>query len=156
MIRQRIGVLAALVACLLAAGTPANAATTQVRGTQVTVDEAAGKYQMYGDLYGAWYVTIDPTSVRFHPPGTIQLRGSETFIGCLNANGNRSCDVGELSGTIDFSFVYTKSAGDNGRCRHPIVGATGGFSGATGQLTFKDRAGQCGEILTTYTGHISL
>jgi hypothetical protein len=73
-------------------------------------------------------------------------------------DGNGVLDPGEPDGALAFTFKFTGSASGHGRCRHPIKegSGTGGFELASGQLTFKDRLGACGESITTDTGHISI
>ncbi len=80
----------------------------------------------------------------FEVSGGVQGGGTETFVGCLDANANGTCDTGDLAGTIDFEFTFTAKYDPSfttelhGRCHHPIVGGTGDFAGVTGVLDFKD------------------
>ena len=135
--------------------TPASASQTQVSGEQVLVDEATLTFSMSGSLVGMWYT--DALDCHAIPGGsglTWPCTGTEHFVGCLDANGDGVCT--EESGTLYFEISFTGTPVGNGRCHHPIVGGDGAFTGATGQLTFKDRLGACGIVETTYKGHISL
>ena len=158
MKKRSIQFVLGVLGAALAAATVAGAATNQVGGTQhlVGYGETAVVYEMRGSLVGEWLLPYD-TLVCKEQSKSVQCSGKETFDGFLDANGNRALDAGERDGTLEFTFKYTGSASGNGRCHHPIVedSGTGGFIGATGQLTFKDRLGACGEVLTTYSGHIS-
>jgi hypothetical protein len=145
----------ALAAAALVLALPASAAQTQVSGEQTYV--SGNRSAMSGGLVGDWFTdSIACTEV----PGAIGVtwpcRGTEHFDGCLNTNGDEDCDLGEPSGQLYFTFTYTGTPVGNGRCHHPIVGGSGDFAGATGQLTFKDRVGPCGTLVTTYKGHIDL
>ena len=149
-----LGALAALAVTMLVAATPASAGQAQLRGVQ-EFDEATGTGTMSGDLVGDWY-TLTFDVIGAQPSGTIQAEGTELFVGCWDVSGDGSCAGDDVEGWLAFDFRYSASAGDTGRCRHPIVDAGGEFAGATGLLTFKDRVGPCGETVTTYSGHITL
>ena len=133
------------------------AATEQVDGTQHFVAFAPDGIvsEMRGGLVGEW-VTPYATLACKEQPKTVQCSGTESFEGFLDRNGNGSQDGDEPGGTLEFTFGYSASASGNGRCRHVISSGGGGLAGATGQLTFKDRLGACGEVLTTYSGHIKV
>jgi hypothetical protein len=154
MKRALVGLVA--VATLAFAGA-AGAATVQVDGTQHFVAFASDAIvsEMRGALVGEW-LTPYATFASKEQSKTAQCSGTESFSGFLDRNGNTLQDAGEPKGTLEFVFGYSSSASGNGRCHHTIEGGEGGFAGAAGQLTFKDRLGACGEVLTTYSGHIKL
>jgi hypothetical protein len=161
---------AAVLVCLfvIAAWAAASGAfggngATVVRGTQTPVasgpcfDAAAlGSYTMSGGLVGCWY-TDTVVLNGLHPGGTVQVSGTEHFVGCLDLGGDGSC-VGDPAGTFSTTFTFTAkydASGNeiHGRCHHPIVSGTGGFLGATGLINFSD------DVTTgdaSYTGPISL
>lgn len=89
-----------------------------------------------GDLTGCLYGVRGP--VKFSKGGTVSVRNTETFVGCL----------GDLCGSFDL-VAHITSKWDGlpgqsnqvfGRCQHKIVpgSGTGDFEGATGRLDFKD------------------
>jgi hypothetical protein len=135
-----------VIAVLLAA--PARAAATRVTGLQIPDLENAcpetsiGTFTMEGGLIGCWY-TDEFSAVREHPSGTVQITGTEHFVGCLDHGLDGSC-VGDLAGTLTFSFQFSGMydlvtfAEIRGRCEHLIVSGTGGFANAGGVITFKD------------------
>ena len=150
---KRLAVALLATALTFGVAQTAFAQNVQLRGTQELVSEADGHYLLRGDLYGDWYTTS--FDVRgYHPSGTLQATGTETFVGCRDLDRNSRCDTGEPAGWLDFTFMYSSSASGNGRCHHPVVASGGDFAGATGQLNFKDRLGSCGAVYTTYTGHL--
>jgi hypothetical protein len=165
--------MALAAAFALAATASANPGTTQLRGSMTALpDEVIGSVYYFrshvqadpgsAGLDGQWYqpvfdlATGTPLGVCHEQSKTLQCSGTEWFDGYLDRNGNGVQDAGEESGTIAFNFEYSASASGNGRCHHPVTSGTGGFAGVAGQLTMKDRIGACGEILTTYEGHVSL
>jgi hypothetical protein len=172
--KRRLTGLATLVAALaLAVTASADPGTTQLRGSLTSLpDEVVGStYYLRSEvtadpgtagLNGQWYQAVfdlatgTPLGACHVQPTTVQCVGTEWFDGFLDRNGNGVEDVGEESGTIAFTFEYSASASGNARCHHVVTSATGAFAGADGQLTMKDRVGACGEILTTYSGHLSL
>ena len=115
---------------------------TIVRGTQLAfgscADEQFGQgYAMTGALEGCWWI------VTFVPKGGddkahYRATGTEHFEGCL----------GSVCGSFDTTYSFTaKTDGPwptspeiHGRCHHPIDAekGTGGFAGATGELSFHD------------------
>ena len=98
-----------------------------------------------------------------HQGGTAQIRGTETFVGCVNPIGD--CNNSATTyGTFDTTFTFTAKFDGrppdvtlyqevHGRCQHPIGGGTGVFAGATGVLTFKD---DVTNGTAPYKGHITL
>jgi hypothetical protein len=173
MKRRLTGLVTVVAALALVATASANPGTTQLRGSMTSLpDEVIGSTYYFrsevtadsGDagLHGQWYqpvfdlATGTPLGSCHVQTTTLQCVGTERFDGFLDRNGNGVEDVGDESGTIDFTFEYSASASGNGRCHHVVTGATGAFAGADGQLTMKDRIGACGEVVTTYSGHLSL
>jgi hypothetical protein len=134
----------AVVAVQAAAG----AGATVVRGDQLLAGASncpnadPFTYRMAGDLVGCWYT--DSGEVRnATPSGAVMVSGTEHFVGCLNTNGNQTCDQGEPYGTFNTTYTFTSKYAAtgkeiHGRCHHPIVGGTGGFAGASGELSFTD------------------
>src|SRR5262245_44257424 len=167
------GLLAIVAGLVLVASASAGPGTTQLGGSMTSLpDEVIGSVYYFHahvaadagspGLDGDWYqpvfdlATGTPLLVCHEQPSTVQCDGTERFDGFFDRNGNGVKDAGEESGTLEFTYDYSASASGNGRCHHPLTGATGGFAGATGQLTMKDRVGACGEVVTTYKGHLSL
>ena len=155
MRKALVVLVAALAAAALAAA--AQAGTTQVGGLQ-SAEQQDGSRLMSGSLIGVWWTTSFYIS-RFQPSGGVQGGGTETFVGCLDATANGTCDAGDPAGTIDFSFTFTAkydpsfTAELHGRCHHPVVGGTGDFAGVTGVLDFKDDpVTGCAD----YRGHLDL
>lgn len=139
--RYRLPAIALLAALLLASAIPAGASaagrgSTIVRGTQLAAGSCAdGGYAMTGDLVGCWWIdTFDAWSDP--DKSTLRATGTEHFTGCL----------GSVCGTFFTTYVFTaKTDGPwpvspeiHGRCHHPVVGGTGGFAGARGEISFTD------------------
>ena len=163
-------VVLGLAAALAATGAATAAGTTQVDGIQTlvgggdTLDPTDDDFLMdgYGGgrpaLLGHWYTRSSVLGV-VTPSGVITSTGTEEFVGCLDSNGNRSCDGTEPAGTIGFAyefsgkFDFATGGEDHGRCHHAITGGTDGFAGVTGVVRFKDdpEAG-----CAFYSGHLSL
>ncbi len=127
------------VAMLLASVIPASAASrgaTIVRGTQLAAGSCeSGGYAMTGSLVGCWWIDTfesksDPTKSHYVATGT------EHFTGCLGPT------CGTFFTTYTFSAKtdgpWPTSAEIHGRCHHPVVGGTGGFAGASGEISFHD------------------
>ncbi len=109
-------------------------------------------FDMQGSLEGCWYTTSYDV-VQQTPSGTYQERGTELFVGCLNARGSRTCGTFTTEYHFEAKYSNTTGAEIHGRCQHPITGGTGGFVGASGRVDFKD------DVATGcfyYRGHISL
>ncbi len=69
-----------------------------------------------------------------NPSGTHQETGTELFVGCLNGT---TC--GKFTTTYTFTGKFTSSFEEiHGRCQHAITGITGGFTGMSGVILFKD------------------
>ena len=170
---RSIAFLVVAVSLALVASASANPGTIQLSGSSAGLpDEIIGSVYYFRSaltadpgspgLNGQWYqpafdlATGTPLIDCREHSETAQCTGTEWFDGFLDRNGNGMKDAGEEHGTLQFTYDYSASASGNGRCHHPLTGATGGFAGATGQLTMKDRIGACGELVTTYKGHLSL
>lgn len=162
---------AVLAAAALAASGTASAAggTTQVDGVQTVVslgdpfDATDDVYWMdgYGGgvpaLVGLWYTRTFELGV-FTPSGVLTATGTEEFVGCLDADGDRACEPAEPGGTLWFAFELSAKydlstfAQIQGRCHHVITGGTGAFDGATGQVRFTDDPAKgC----SYYSGHLA-
>ena len=152
-----LAALAAVTAALAAATAGATTApvSVSVSGTQTIVDESLGSYAMQGSLVGSWQIT------KFVPhyatASQFVATGKELFTGCLDSNGNATCDKKEPTGTLKFTFMYWASfdpasgALVHGQCVHPITGGTGSFRKAAGVIFMEDTP-KGAEVVTTYTG----
>ena len=157
--------IAILLAGLTSLGGVALAGTIQVSGDQTPVGpgdpciagdpSSLATYTMDGSLVGCWY--SDDFTFREQPSGNAQATGHEHFVGCLDLGRDGSC-VGDPTGTLSFSFQFSGKydatfAEIRGRCHHPVVSGTGGFSAASGVINFKD---DVATGIATYTGNIML
>ena len=167
---KRVRFLVGLVCVLVLAswtavsGASGSNGAAVVQGTQTPVTSGlcfnalvVGSYAMSGGLVGCWYTdTIVLTGL--HTSGTVQLSGTEHFVGCLDLNGDGTCGAADPAGTFSTTFTFTgkyDASGNeiHGRCNHPIVSGTAAFAGATGVINFTD------DVTTgdaSYTGPISL
>jgi hypothetical protein len=140
--RRAMLATATVLAAAAFAATAAQAGAIQVSGVQ-SAPQADGSYAMSGSLIGVWWTTSFVLQ-GIEPSGGVQGTGTETFVGCLDANGSGACDGVDPRGTIDFTFTFTGKYDPtftteiHGRCHHPVVGGTGGFAGVRGVLDFKD------------------
>lgn len=146
MTRKSSILLLVMAAITVASAAPVGAATTRVTGLQVPdvgnacPETSIGTFTMEGGLIGCWY-TDEFSTVREHPSGTVQITGTEHFVGCLDYGLDGSC-VGDPAGTLTFSFQFSGMydlvtfSEIRGRCEHLVVSGTGGFAG--GVITFKD------------------
>ena len=161
------GLLIVVVATLIVGLVgPANAADRQISGVGVNTTfndcptpAGYGDYttalplRMTGSLDGCWFTRSDPSSIKWNTrTGVYQERGMEIFVGRLNGGTE-----GTFTTTYHFEAKFNPATGAEirGRCQHPIsaTSGTGGLSGATGRVDFKD------DIATgdfPYRGHISL
>jgi hypothetical protein len=151
--RRALLVLLGVLALVGGTTSPASANVVQVRGVQTPVDDVHAA--MTGDLVGVWTLT-DFGDLVEHPAGNVKASGAERFDGCLDVGGDGSCGAGDPAGWLTFTFEYSTAGSGNGRCHHPVTDGGGDFAGATGQLTMKDRVGSCGELRTTYSGHLDI
>jgi len=134
--------------------------TVQVQGSQTRVGD--GLYAMHSapgraGLVGEWETEV--FSWKFVLPFYFET-GTERFDGCLDLNGDNACHH-EPTGSLTFNYaawvkfdpdllptVYKQLAGG---CVHPVTGGSGGFAGARGLLTMRDRL--VGDTIeTTYRG----
>lgn len=136
-----------------AAGSAAMA--VKVKGTQTVVNEKKGIYDMHGSLVGRWTVTA--FTPRYQGSSEFAGTGSERFQGCHDTDANGTCDAGEPSGTMRFTFMYWTTFDPKtgkllkGQCVHPVTGGTGAFAKAKGLIIMHDRPTANG-TRTTYTG----
>ena len=115
-----------------------------IEGADACPETSLGTYLMKGDLVGCWYTdTFEVVSE--NPGGGFRASGTEHFVGCVDTDGNGTCDAGEPYGrfntTFKFSAKYAPTGEEiHGRCHHPLVSGTGtgDFAGASGGLSFKD------------------
>ena len=156
--KATLAVIVSVAATLALAGSMA-AATVPLRGTQTTIDEKKGQYEVQGSLLGKWQMTA--FTERYATKSRYVGTGKERFSGCLDTNRSKTCDTGEPAGSLRFVFTYWASfnpatkAFVRGACVHPITGGTGAFAKATGIVHMTDvPAGKT--IRTTYTGELSL
>ncbi len=141
---QKLSLVAAMatLAVFLSVGAALAAGTTQVSGVQQPT-ATPGVYTMTGSLIGIWTTTSIAAKV-ITPSGVINGSGTERFDGCLDADRNGACSVGDPTGQLFFSFTYSTKydmstwAEIHGRCHHPISSGSGDFAGATGSLDFHD------------------
>ena len=135
------------------------AANTQLSGTGTLVADCAGQtsaltMSMHGSLEGCWY-THGWEVLASTPSGAYHERGTETFVGCLVADGI-ALACGTLDTTYQFSGKFAPSGAEiRGRCEHPFVvgSGTGGFKGATGRVDMKD---DVVNGVALFRGHIKL
>jgi hypothetical protein len=155
--RRALVVAATVVAAAAFTATAESRGTMQVSGVQ-SAPQADGSDLMSGSLIGVWWTTSFVVK-GVEPSGGVQGSGTETFVGCLDANGSGTCDADDPSGTIDFAFTFTAKYDPSfttqfhGRCHHPVVDGTGDFAGATGVLDFKDDTATGS---ADYRGHLDL
>jgi len=165
----RLALLSMVMGGSLAMGlvAPANAAgTTQVSGSgsydttgsecgtpPAGFDDYPGLI-LTGDLEGCLYTDVVTSKDLGAPSGIYIETGRELVVASLDGG-----PVGTFTTTYRFESTWdpdvSTGAETKGRCQHPItVGSgTGGFTGATGRLDFKD------EVTTGlyfYRGHITL
>ena len=136
--RSVLPLLLVLAASLpLAGAVQAGNGTNIIRGVQHEFGScgAGDGYQMTGDLVGCWWV--DTFETKSDPDkSTFVARGWEHFEGCM----------GDVCGAFVTRYEYSaKTVGPwpsfleiHGRCHHPIVRGTGGFAGASGEISFHD------------------
>ena len=129
--RTILAVSTALV--VVAAATLASAATAGTRQTSGVMavvdvgdpfDVTDDVTQVWGDLIGFWWTTSFDLGVATRS-GVVTGSGTERFDGCLDANGNGTCDPADPSGSLYLTFTYaakfdpTTFALLHGRCHHP-------------------------------------
>jgi hypothetical protein len=142
----------AVTAGVASAGSAAK--PVKVKGTQTVVNEQKGIWDMHGSLVGRW--TITALTPRYEGSSEFAATGTERFDGCHDTDASGTCDPGEPSGTMRFTFVYWASFGPSGKlvkgqCVHPVTGGTGDFAKAKGLIVMHDRPTANG-VRTTYTG----
>jgi hypothetical protein len=116
--------------------------TVQVSGQLVPVDAAASTYKLSGELIGTWM--FPPVDITYYQSDTrIYARGSESFEGCVNLNGDDKCDKSEPSGRWQGEYMYWASFDRGGRlieggCTHMLTGGTKAFTGVRGLFHMTD------------------
>jgi hypothetical protein len=140
-------------------------AIISVSGSQVLVDADQGMYRMRGDLLGRWVVlsahTLPPGYYETQTQWRVVQTGRSQFVGCLDRNHNRRCDISDASGELRFDYLlwirYDPQTGRpiEGKCVHPIASGTKDFAGARAVLTVHD-APLGHEEIPTYQGEIVL
>jgi hypothetical protein len=164
--RMRLFVLVAVaIAMIFAVALPASAAgATVVRGVQTPVAsgpcfDANAEFSttMDGGLIGCWWIDMFVVTGE-HPSGSATFSGTEHFTGCLDTALDGNCDGDDPAGTFSTTFTFTaKFDADgneiHGRCNHPIVSGTGGFTGITGVVNFTD---DVSTGLSPYIGNVRL
>lgn len=147
-----------------AEGAGSTSKTYRVQGVQQPVGQSFDLYTVKSDtgkpgLTGDWAIT-HRFSQTLAPPWYFET-GTETFVGCLDRNGDHSCE-NDPAGSMSFTYASwvkfdpTTSAELAGGCVHPITGGTGAFQGVRGLITMQDTPRADGSILTTYRGTVSL
>jgi hypothetical protein len=162
---QRLALLIVLLAgSLLGAAAPAQATSSQIDGTADFLSSPGGacpqplpegfEYPyvlvLQGSLSGCWYTHVETTKLT--PSGTYLETGQEYFVGRLNGG-----PPGTFTTTYRFEAKLAPDGSEvRGRCQHPLVAGsgTGGFTGATGRVDFKDIIED--PITYVYRGHISV
>lgn len=146
----------ALVIVVIPTGA-ALAATTDVSGVANWAEECNGRTSdwtlvLEGDLSGCLYTSIETGE---ELPGGVYIEtGTEIIVACTTVGEEEAC--GTFSTTYRFYGVFADDGTQLfGKCHHPIVtgSGTGGFSGISGRLGFKDNV-ETGEAF--YTGTIDL
>jgi hypothetical protein len=117
---------------------------------------------MFGDLVGCWYTdTFVPGES--HPDGEFTATGTETFVGCIDADHDGACSGTDPTGSFRTTFVFYAILDPNtgaelsGHCYHPIIvgSGTGGFARAHGAVNFVDNVTPA-QITADYFGEIEL
>jgi hypothetical protein len=101
-----------------------------------------GSQTMTGGLIGCWY-TDTYNQVQSRPNGQILAIGTEHFVGCLDADHNRTCAGHDPHGSLAFIYAFEATLDKQGNeirggCQHPIVSGSGDFKGAKGRINFND------------------
>ena len=161
---QRLALLIViLLSSLLGGAAPSQAKNMQIDGNAFfdpdnkICDEPPDEYSDYaalvlqGSLEGCWYTDVQWS--KDTPSGVYLERGRELFVGSLNGV------EGSFTTTYRFEAKFAPDGVTElfGRCQHPLLrgSGSGGFTGATGRLDFKDIINGS-EITYVYRGHISL
>jgi hypothetical protein len=154
-----LGLVAGVLACVAAAS--ASASPVRLVGIQSPPDKTAGQVgdrcraldprtgrapaqanTMAGSLIGCWYTdTLSP--VQSSPNGAILAIGTEHFVGCLDADRDRTCNGRDPRGALALIYAFEGRFDQQGHelsggCQHPIMSGTGAFAGARGRIDFKD------------------
>jgi hypothetical protein len=131
-----------------------------VEGLLTPVQNRPGIYQVSGGLLGTYRLRTERVinSWTYWDAQIREIEGTEAITGCVDQNLNESCDTGEPSGDLRFTFsrVASFDAGTGrlieSRSTHQLI-STGSFSG--GLLTTRDiPVGSSDEIVSTYEGDL--
>ena len=168
--RIRVLLFAGLLVALSLIAAPANAAN-QISGTANFAERPEClpaptdfadyppidmNFESPSSLDGCWYTNI--LTAKTTPGGVYLESGEELFVGSLNGGPE-----GSFRTTYKFEAKLTSDLPPSeirGRCQHKIVAGsgTGGFTGASGRVDFKDIINKetLALIQYDYRGHISL
>jgi hypothetical protein len=133
-----------------------------VEGLLTPVQNRPGVYQVSGGLFGTYRLRTERVinTWTYWDTQIREIEGTEAITGCVDQNLNESCDTGEPSGGLRFTFSRVASF-DVGTGRliessstHKLIG-TGPFSG--GLLATRDiPVGSSEEIVSTYQGDLNV
>jgi hypothetical protein len=162
MAMKKLTALASVTGALAcAAAASASASPVRLTGIQSPPDKTAGQVgdpcrtldpltgrapalanTMAGSLIGCWY-TDNFNLVHSSANGAILAIGTEHFVGCLDADRNRTCAGRDPRGTLALVYAFEGRFDQHGHelsggCQHPIMSGTGAFAGARGRIDFKD------------------
>jgi hypothetical protein len=131
-----------------------------VEGLLTPVQDRPGVYQVSGGLLGTYRLRTERliSAWTYWDTQIREIEGTEAISGCVDQNLNESCDAGEPSGDLRFTFSRVASF-DTGtgrliesRSTHQLI-STGPFSG--GLLATRDiPVGSSKEIVSTYEGDL--
>ncbi len=115
--------------------------TVQVSGQLVPLDALGSKYKLRGELIGTW--RFPPADPYYQSDTRIYARGTESFEGCVNLNGDDNCDESEPSGRWHGDYLYWASYDRSGRlveggCTHMLTGGDDAFTGVRGLFHMTD------------------
>jgi hypothetical protein len=166
--------LVGVLACVAASS--ASASPVRVVGIQSPPDKTAGhpgdacrardprtglvpalSNTMTGSLIGCWY-TDTFSQVQSGPDGQILAIGTEHFLGCLDADRDRTCTGRDRRGSLAFIYAFEGTFDKQGHeirggCQHPIMSGTGDFKGAKGRIDFNDNPSKGN---SSYRGQITM
>jgi hypothetical protein len=165
---MRVGAAASGLAVVLmcgatgtALGAPNEPRQVHVEGRLLPVAGEPGAYRVTGGLVGTYKLRSERV-INAWTYWTTQIRyieGTESIIGCVDQNQNKSCDAGEPSGELRLNFNRVASFHTQtgwligGVSTHQV--SSGRRSG--GVLTTRDiPVGHSEEIVSTYEGDIEV
>jgi hypothetical protein len=131
--------------------------TLHVSGTQTAVE--GNHYKSWGGLRGDyWILTARPV---YESDSLVVLTGRERFVGCADVDRDKKCGAAEPSGQLRFHYLewidLDPKTGEllESTCAHPIIGGTGSFTGARGDLRMHGVMVD-GVLRVTYRGTVEL